>query len=94
MRRLTSLSRPPQPSRCGGLCCAPGPRWGCDVIVIHQSERVLMDREALAQWTRRSVRVIREHCPVAERGDRGKALYDAKACAELLEDVPQRQRAA
>lgn len=60
------------------------------MLVIRQPDRILMDREALAQWTRRSVRVIREHCEPVARGARRKALYDAEACTEVLEKVPQR----
>lgn len=62
------------------------------MVVIRQADRVLMDREALALWTQRSVAVIREHCAPVERGLRGKAFYDADACVELLAQVPQRVR--
>lgn len=66
--------------------------WGCGMRVIHQPQQTLMDREALAQWTKRSPRVIREHCPVSRYGYRGTALYDAEECAELLDKVPRRDR--
>jgi hypothetical protein len=62
------------------------------VVVIRQLDRTLMDREALAQWTHRSVRVIRQHCVPAARGLRGKALYDADAALLVLDQVPQRHR--
>jgi len=62
------------------------------VVVIRQPGRVLMDRQALAQWTRRSIRVIREHCQPIARGTRNAALYDADECASLLDQVPRRRR--
>lgn len=62
--------------------------------MIRTTEIVLMDRAALAQWTARSVRVIRQHCTPVDFDEIGRALYDARACADLLLKVPQRRRAA
>lgn len=47
----------------------------------------LMDREALAQWTRRSVHTIRARCPVHSYAEGGRAMYDAKACAKQLDGI-------
>ena len=63
------------------------------MVVLKVGERTLMDREALAQWTERSARVIRQHCPVL-RYVGGTAIYDADECADLLDEVPTRRRAA
>lgn len=60
--------------------------------MIRTTEIVLMDRGALALWTVRSVRVIRQHCVPVEYDAAGRALYDARACADLLVKVPQRRR--
>jgi hypothetical protein len=64
------------------------------VIVHRQADRVLMDREALAQWTERSIHTIRFRCAVAEYDEMGRALYDAEACADLLRSIPTRHRVA
>jgi hypothetical protein len=61
------------------------------MVVVKRTEMVLMDRPALAEWTRRSVRVIRQHCVVIEYDSAGRALYDARASADLLLTVPQRR---
>lgn len=63
------------------------------MVVVRRGDRVLMDREALAQWTGRPVRTIRQHCTVTDRGDHGRALYDAEAGAALLRTIPARRRA-
>lgn len=55
---------------------------------------ILMDREALAVWTRRSVRTIRARCPIHSYDSAGRAMYDAKGCAEQLDGIPQRVRHA
>lgn len=61
------------------------------MVVEQRAETVLMDRAALAEWTRRSVRVIRQHCVPVEYGVGGRALYDAQASADLLVTVPTRR---
>lgn len=60
---------------------------------LDQGHRKLMDREALAAWTRRSERTIRTHCEIIDYIN-GRAIYDADASADLLEKVPTRSRAA
>lgn len=62
------------------------------MIVHRQADRTLMDREALAQWTDRSIHTIRFRCAVAEYDTAGRALYDAEACADLLRSIPTRHR--
>lgn len=64
------------------------------MVVVRRAEIVLMDRLALAQWTGRSIRVIRQHCVVAEYDEIGRAMYDARSSADLLLTVPMRQRVA
>jgi hypothetical protein len=54
----------------------------------------LMDREALALWTHRSVHTIRAKCPVHSRDQQGRPLYDAYHCADLLAKVPEKLRHA
>jgi hypothetical protein len=63
------------------------------VIVLKVGDRTLMDREALAQWTQRSPHTVRLRCPVYRYAS-GTAIYDADACADLLDAVPTRRRAA
>lgn len=60
------------------------------MVVLTRAEIVLMDREALAEWTRRSPEVIRKRCTVVEYGPGKRALYDAQASADLLRNVPRR----
>ena len=61
------------------------------MVVILTGDPVLMDMEALVQWTRRAKGTIRKHCvPIRYEPDR-RALYDARACADLLLNVPQRR---
>jgi hypothetical protein len=62
------------------------------VVVITSTEPVLMDREALAQWTTRSVEVIRKRCTPVEYGSDGRAMYDARQCADLLLKVRRCRR--
>lgn len=62
------------------------------MVVVRRGDRVLMDREALAQWTGRPLRTIRQHCMVTERGDHDRALYDAEASAAQLRTIPARRR--
>lgn len=64
------------------------------MVVIRTTEIVLMDRAALAEWTRRSVRVIRQHCTPVEYDGAGRAMYDARASADQLVKVPTRRRQA
>lgn len=64
------------------------------MVVIRTPDAILMDRVALAQWTTRSVRVIRQHCVPIRYEPGGRALYDARACADLLLTVARRHRAA
>jgi hypothetical protein len=54
----------------------------------------LMDREALAQWTRRSAHTIRAKCLVHSYAADGRAMYDAHECAKTLERVAQSGRHA
>ncbi len=51
-----------------------------------------MDRQAVAVWLDRPERTIREHCRVIGYDRKGRALYDAEACAEALKQVPTRRR--
>jgi len=60
------------------------------MVVVKRAEIVLMDRAALAEWTGRSARVIRQHCVATEYDETGRAMYDARASADLLLKVPQR----
>lgn len=63
--------------------------------VVRQEGPVLLDREALAQWTKRSVNTIRARCrPVDYDGADGRALYDAEACVQVLALIPTRRRTA
>jgi hypothetical protein len=55
---------------------------------------VLMDREALAQWTHRSVHTIRAKCAVHSYAADGRAMYDAHECAKTLDGVAQSGRHA
>lgn len=64
------------------------------MVVVRRADLVLMDRVALAEWTRRSVRVIRQHCVIVEYDSAGRALYDAQASADLLLKVQVRRSAA
>lgn len=57
-------------------------------------KRWLMDREALAQWTRRSVHTIRAKCPVHSYDAVGRAMYDAYACEQQLNGIRQSGRHA
>src|SRR5690606_187887 len=60
-------------------------------VVVHEGERMLIDRQTLAQLTGRSEHTIRARCPI-ERHERGKALYDAMRCEEILNRIPTRTR--
>ncbi len=56
---------------------------------------VLMDREDLAAWLKRSVATIRAKCkPVGVDPATRRALYDAEACQTQLADVAKRVRLA
>lgn len=59
------------------------------MVVIHATEMVLMDREALSTLTGRSPEVIRKHCTPVTYGENHRAMYDARACADLLLKVRQ-----
>jgi hypothetical protein len=50
-----------------------------------------MDRAALAQWTGRSIRVIRQHCVAVEYDEIGRAMYDARSSATLLGSIQTRR---
>lgn len=63
-------------------------------IVTIAPDLWLMDREALATWLGRSVHTVRARCPVHSYDPVGRALYDAHACAALLDRIPQRARRA
>lgn len=52
---------------------------------------VLVDREALAMITQRSVHTIRLRCTVA-RYHRGRALYALECEVERLDAIPTRRR--
>lgn len=54
----------------------------------------LMDREALALWTRRSIHTIRARCPVHSYDEKGRAMYAVGPCEELLAGIPQSGRHA
>jgi hypothetical protein len=58
----------------------------------------LMDREALAQYTYRSVHTIRARCAIHSYDEIGRALYDVGAAIEILDKTrhrgPNRQKAA
>ena len=56
--------------------------------------RPLMDREALAQWTRRSIHTIRAKCRVHSYDEIGRAMYDVQECEGALADIPQSGRHA
>jgi phage terminase Nu1 subunit (DNA packaging protein) len=60
-------------------------------VIIYEQERVLIDRQTLAELAKRSVHTIRARCPVAEHRD-GRALYDMEQCAAILDAIPTRQR--
>lgn len=60
-------------------------------VVVHEDKRMLIDRQTLAQLTGRSEHTIRARCPV-ERHHRGKALYDAMRCEQILAAIPTRTR--
>jgi hypothetical protein len=55
---------------------------------------IVIDREALAVMLSRPERTIREHCTVIGYDHRGRALYDGKACALVLQQVPTRTKRA
>ena len=60
-------------------------------VVIREGDRMLIDRQTLAKLTGRSVNTIRARCPI-ERHHRGKALYDAMRCEQILAAIPTRTR--
>lgn len=60
-------------------------------VVIVEKRRTLIDRQTLAHLTGRSVHTIRAKCPIVTHR-RGKALYDADQCEQILNDTPTRQR--
>lgn len=62
------------------------------MIVLTKRERVLVDREALAMVTRRSVHTIRFRCEVVSHRD-GRPLYDLEQEVARLAAIPTRQRA-
>ena len=64
------------------------------MIVLAKRTPVLVDREALAMITGRSVHTIRARCPVARRHWDGSPLYDVEAEAERLANIPTRRRGA
>lgn len=54
----------------------------------------MMDRAALAEWTKLSVHTIRARCPVDGYDRQGRAMYDADTCWKLLESVERRRSVA
>lgn len=60
-------------------------------VVVHEPDRMLIDRQTLAKLTGRSVHTIRARCPI-ERHKDGKALYDAERCEAILADIEDRKR--
>lgn len=59
--------------------------------VVHVAEDlVLMDRAALAQWTQRSTHTIRAKCTVHSYDEIGRALYNARESAAILDQVKTR----
>lgn len=61
------------------------------MIVHTKKDRVLVDREALAMVTRRSVHTIRLRCEVV-RYYKGRALYALEEEIERLASIPTRRR--
>lgn len=60
--------------------------------VVHvEGQRIYMDRQSLAMYLGRSVNTVRARCPIDHHRAR-KAMYDAIACAELLEKIATRRR--
>lgn len=74
--------------RLQGLQPRPG---GKCVIVHYKRDEVLVDREALAMLTKRSVHTIRLRCDVV-RYYRGRALYALEREVERLGHIPTRHR--
>lgn len=60
-------------------------------VVVREGDRMLIDRQTLAQLTGRSVNTIRARCPVVGHRD-GKALYDAEQVEKILGKIGTRQR--
>lgn len=61
------------------------------MIVRYHRGRALVDREALAQLTGRSVHTIRARCEPVRRHD-GRPLYDMEAAVAVLSGVATRSR--
>lgn len=63
------------------------------MIVVTKAERVLVDREALAMLTGRSIHTIRARCQVVRHRD-GRPLYALEAERARLAKIPTRRRDA
>jgi len=63
-------------------------------VVPVTKELVLMDRQALAQWTRRSAHTIRAKCPVHSYDEQGRAMYDVGECERILMTIHRSGRHA
>lgn len=61
------------------------------MIVLTKQDPVLVDREALAMLTKRSVNTIRLRCEVV-RYYKGRALYALEREVERLAEIPTRSR--
>ncbi len=61
------------------------------MIVRYHGGRALVDREALAQLTGRSVHTIRAKCEPVRRHD-GRPLYDLETAVAVLNAVATRSR--
>lgn len=62
------------------------------MIVLTKRIPVLVDREALAMITGRSVHTIRARCTVARRHWDGSPLYNVEAEVQRLAKIPTRRR--
>lgn len=63
------------------------------MIVLKNREPVLVDREALAMLTDRSLATIRAHAEVVGYRN-GRALYNLDTEVSRLESIPRRARPA
>ena len=64
------------------------------MIIRFEDARVLLDREALAAVTGRSVHTIRARLQPALRDDAGRPFYIYDDAVQQLREIPTRQRRA
>lgn len=62
------------------------------MIVMTEHVPVLVDREALALLTGRSVHTIRMRCEVYTQHRSGRPLYDMERAVTRLAEIPTRRR--